>query len=57
MIASFGIESMNDIPKKHEQKFQIEEGETVLINLGTDGDKKEIKIGVELSKDEKQELH
>ena len=57
MIASTEIESMNDLPQKHEQRNQIEEGEYVLINLGTDEDKKEIKIGAELSNDEKQELH
>ena len=45
MIASAEIESINDLPEKHGQRIQIEEGETVEINLGTDEDKKEIKIG------------
>ena len=57
MIASTEIESMNDLPEKHEQRIQIEEGEIVLVNLGTDEDKKEIKIGAELNSDEKQKLH
>ena len=47
---------MNDIPEKHEQKVQIEEGGIVIVNLGTDEDKKEIKIGTELNDVERQEL-
>ena len=57
MIASAEIESMNDLLEKHKQRIQIEEGENVLVNLGTDEDNKEVKIGVELSSDEKQEMH
>ena len=52
MIESAEIKSMNDISEKHEQRIQIEEGETIIVNLGTDEDKKEIKIGVELSNNE-----
>ena len=40
MIASTEIESMNDLPEKHEQRIQIEEGKTVLVNLGIDEYKK-----------------
>ena len=47
---------MNDIPEKQEQRIQIKEGETITVNLGTDDDKKEIKIGAELSNDERKQL-
>ena len=57
MLASTEIESMNDLPEKHEQRVQFEEGKTILVNLGTDEDKKEIKIGDELTDDLKQEMH
>ena len=56
-IASAKIESTNDIPKKHKQRIQTEKGETIMVNLGTSDDKKEIKIGVELDNVEQQELH
>ena len=57
MIAFAEIEYMIDIPEKYEQRVQIEEGKIVIFNLGTDEDKKEIKIGDELSNVESQELH
>lgn len=39
MIASTEIESMNDILEKQEQQIQIVEGETVIVNLGSDNEK------------------
>ena len=46
ILASTEIESMNDLPEKHEQRVQFEEGKTVLVNLGPMKTRKKSKSGL-----------
>ena len=47
---------MNGHPEKKEKRIQNDEGDTLIINLGTDENKKEIRIGPNLSEAEKEEF-
>ena len=49
---AYEIESMNDDLEK-ERRVQPVEGDTITLNLGTEENKKEIKIGAELTEEEK----
>ena len=56
MIASAEIETMNEHPEKEEKHIQNDEGDTLVINLGTNENRKEIRIGANLLDSEKEEF-
>ena len=56
MIGSTEIETMNEHPEKEEKRILNDEGDTLVINLGTDENKKEVRIGANLSEAEKEEF-
>ena len=56
MFASTEINIMNEFLEEEEKRLQSDEGDTLVINLGIVEDQIEVRIGANISEEEKEEF-
>ena len=56
VLASAEINIMTEHPEEEEKRIQSDEGDTIVINLRTAENRKEVRIGANLSEEEKEEF-